>query len=174
MSIAWEKALITDKGFALLAKSMVGVGGELTITSVKAGAGSSPVSELKKQTDVLDIKQVLTIQQMKRNGDTAIIPVFLSNAGRTEAYNLRQVGFYAEDPDEGEILYAIAQNSEARHIPTEAEAPGYGLVWNFHFSLSNDVSMNVVVNPSGYATNADLEAAMKKISELEEKLNSLL
>lgn len=173
MSIAWEKAVITDKGFALLTKSMVGAGGEITITSVKAGAGSTPVSELGKQTDVLDIRQVLNLQPMRRSGDTAIIPVYLSNTGRTESYDLRQVGFYAEDPDEGEILYAIAQNSEARHIPTEAEAPGYALVWNFHFSLSNDVSLKVTVNPSGAATNADLEAALNRISELEEQMKQI-
>jgi len=34
-------------------------------------------------------------------------------------------GFYAEDPDEGEILFCLAQASQAKNIPWEAESPGF-------------------------------------------------
>ena len=36
-----------------------------------------------------------------------IIPVLLENRGLKESYELWQVGFYAEDPDEGEVLFTI-------------------------------------------------------------------
>lgn len=155
--IIWEKAVITQKGFALQSKSMVGVGGEIKITSVKAGAGvTTNTSYLQNMTDVAGIKQILTIQQPEYGVDTTIIPVYLSNDEITEAYNLRQVGFYAEDPDEGEILYAIAQNAEARRIPAAAEAPGFALVWNFHFTLSNETNITVKLNPASMARLGDL------------------
>ena len=154
--IAWEKSVITKKGFALQAKSMVGVGGEIAITSVKAGAGYVPMEQLVDQTDVSDIRQTLTIQDPEYDVDTAVIPVYLSNDGLGSAYDLRQIGFYAQDPDEGEILYAIAQKLEPQNIPIPAEAPGFALVWNFHFSLSHETVIEVKLNPAAIARLKDL------------------
>lgn len=154
--IVWEKSVITKKGFALIAKSMVGVGGVISITSVKAGAGTVPVDQLEDQTDVTDFRQTLTMQQPEYGVDTALIPVYLSNIGLTSAYDLRQVGFYADDPDEGEILYAIAQNTNARTVPAEAEAPGWGLVWNFHLTMANETVIQVKLNPAIMARLKDL------------------
>lgn len=152
----WEKSVITKKGFALISKAMVGVGGAITITSVKAGAGSVPVEQLEDQTDVMNIKQTLTMQDPEYGVDTALIPVYLSNDGLTTAYELQQVGFYAEDPDEGEILYSIAQKAEPMTVPAEAEAPGWALVWNFHFTMANETVIEVNLNPSAMARLKDL------------------
>lgn len=157
MSNIWENAVITNKGVALQAKMLAGQ--SIEITSVKAGAGTVSVDSLVSQTAVSDIKQTLSIQPLQTSSNAVIIPVRLSNDGITTAYDLRQVGFYATDPDEGEVLYAIAQNTESRHIPTATEMPGYSLVWNFHFALSNDVNMTATVNTAGVATVADVEAA---------------
>ena len=154
--IMWEKSVITRKGFALLSKSMVGVGGVIAITSVKAGAGHVDAEQLQDLTDVSDIRQILTIQQPEYDVDTTLIPVYLSNDEIIESYDLRQIGFYAEDPDEGEILYAIAQNAEARTIPAAAEAPGFALVWNFHFTLANETKITVKPNPASMARLGDL------------------
>ena len=41
----------------------------------------------------------------------------LENLGLQQSYNLCQVGFYAEDPDEGEILFCLAQASHEKYIP---------------------------------------------------------
>lgn len=158
MPSIWENAVITNKGMELQAKLMLG--GTVNLTSVKVGAGSVPVVNLKIQTAVSDIKQTATVQTLRTEEYTAIVPVLLTNQGVTEEYYLRQVGFYATDPDEGEILYAIAQNTEPKLIPTDADMPGFSLVWNFYFNLSNEVNMTATITPAGMATMGDL--AVKK------------
>ena len=147
MANIWENAVITNKGVALNAKVMAG--GKINITSVKSGSGTVSTAVLMNQTSVSDIKQTLSLKPIQKNGNTTILPVMLENDGLTSAYDLRQVGIYAEDPDEGEILYMLAQNTQARHVPSESEIPGYSLVWNFHITVANGVEMEVYVNPAG-------------------------
>lgn len=160
MSNIWENSVITNKGIALQAKILSGE--SITITSVKTGAGSVDVVDLRSQTAVSDIKQTANVQGITSSDGTAVVHVLLTNDNLTEEYNLRQVGFYATDPDEGEILYAIAQNTEARMIPTYADMPGYSLLWNFHFSFSNDVNMTATIDPAGYVTLSVFESALSE------------
>lgn len=154
--IVWEKSVITKKGFALISKAMVGVGGKITITSVKAGTGYVPADQLEYQNDILQVKQTIAMQEPEYGVDTVLIPVYLSNDGLDASYELQQVGFYAEDPDEGEILYAIAQKAEPMPVPTASEAPGWALVWNFHFAMANETVIEVVLNPAAMARLKDL------------------
>lgn len=164
MANIWENAVITNKGVELQAKILAG--GEITITSVKVGAGSVPVSQLNEQLAVSNIKQTAKIQKLEHDGSTVVIPVHLTNEGVSTAYDLRQVGFYATDPEEGEILYAIAQNTVARHIPSETESPGYRLHWRFNFTISNNVNLNAVVDPAGVALYKDV-ANLIKVENLD-------
>lgn len=154
----WENAVITNKGVELEAKKLAG--GTIRITSIKTGAGTVPVSQLPEQLAVSNIKQSCTLQDIRMDGNTAIIPVYLTNNGLTEAYQLRQVGFYTTDSDGNEILYAITQNTEPRYIPSEAEMPGYSLYWTFHFTMDNNVNLTVNVDPASYITTKTLKNAI--------------
>ena len=162
MANVWENAVITSKGIALHAKMLAG-GKSVKITSVKSGAGAVQSAALMNQEKVSDIKQTLTLKPLQKLDKTVILTAMLTNDGVTSAYDLRQVGFYAEDPDEGEILYMIAQNTEARHVPTAAEVPGYSLIWNFHLTISNDVNIEVNVNHAGYVTETNLEERLSNM-----------
>lgn len=162
MANVWESAVITNKGIALQAKMLAG-GKAVKITSVKSGSGSVQSATLMNQTSVSGIKQSLTVKPLQKIDHTVILTAMLVNDGVTTAYDLRQVGFYAEDPDEGEILYMIAQNTEARHVPTEAEVPGYSLIWNFHLTLSNGVNIEVNVDPAAYVNERNLEERLSRL-----------
>lgn len=164
MANIWENAVITNKGVELQAKILAG--GTITITKVKTGAGTVPITQLNEQLAVSNVKQTASVQPFEKNGNIVVVPVMVSNEGLTTAYDLRQVGFYATDPDEGEILYAIAQNTEPRQIPTAAESPGYALYWKFHFALSNDVNLEVEVDHSGFITRDELTDMQNKIDSM--------
>lgn len=164
MANIWENAIITNKGISLQAKVMAG--GEIELTSIKVGAGSVPIDRLAVQTAVSNIKQTATVNGFRRTGNTAIIPVYLTNEGVTQAYDLYQVGFYANDPDEGEILYAIAQCTTPKHIPTETEMPLYSLTWNFHFTMSNEQNLTVNIASALYVTREEFN---KHVDESEDK-----
>ena len=78
-----------------------------------------------------------------------IIPVLLEIRGLKESYELWQVGFYAEDPDEREVLFCLAQAAQAKNIPAETESPGFSVTWDFCFDISNTAPFDVVMNSVG-------------------------
>ena len=102
----------------------------------------------------------------------------LDNIGLTESYELWQVGFYAEDPDEGEILYCIAQAAKGKDIPTEQESPGYSIVWNFHFKNSEENPFELSITPAGltsmrtfqeHANNVDIHVTLEEKNIFSDK-----
>lgn len=164
MPIIWENSTLTNKGIALQAKTLTG--DNINITSVKTGSGSVENYNLKDQTDVTDIEQVLIITSVGLMPDdvyTAKLQVLLTNNDLAESYNLRQIGIYATDPDEGEILFAIAQSTEAYKIPSKTESPGFSLSWTFFFNLSSETNINATIDPDGLITRAELESALSGI-----------
>lgn len=106
----WANAVITKKGLALQAK--LTQGHTLDITRAVTGTGYVAPALLQNQTAVTGIKQSLTARQVSypEEGKCAM-PLMLTNEGLTAGYTARQVGIYATDPDEGEILYFIAQSA---------------------------------------------------------------
>ena len=64
------------------------------------------------------------------------------------------------DPDEGEILYFIAQaeTGTGTIIPSVSEMPGYSAEWTFYFQYGQADSVEVVVDPSGTVTREEMGA----------------
>lgn len=172
----WENASLTEKG-ADLQNELIN-GETLKITKVKTGAGKVSAMYLRQQTEVANPVQELTIQPATIADDNIIIPVLLDNIGLTESYELWQVGFYAEDPDEGEILYCIAQAAKGKDIPTEQESPGYSIVWNFHFKNSEENPFELSITPAGltsmrtfqeHANNVDIHVTLEEKNIFSDK-----
>lgn len=159
----WEDTVLTDKGAALHSK--LANGQTLKITRVMTGAAKVPVVNLRQQTSITDGGKQIVLQPPRTEGDQFVIPVLLENSGLEESYDLWQVGFYAEDPDEGEILYCIAQASERKNIPSAAENPGFSVTWDFYFKTSNMVPFEVVLNPNGLV---NIEAYQRHTDEIEQ------
>ena len=113
----WENTVLTDKGKALQAKLLQGQ--TWKITRVTTGAKQVPVVDLRQQTDVTEGGYDITLQPSRTEGEKSILPVLLENTGLKASYDLWQIGVFAEDPDEGEILFCISQASQAKHIPSE-------------------------------------------------------
>lgn len=155
----WENAVITSKGIALLTKLLEGT--SLTITKVVTGAGYVTPGLLQQQTAISDPKQTLAIRPViyPEEGKCAL-PVSLTNEALTSGYTAMQIGCYAMDPDEGEILYFIAQaeTGTGTIIPSVSEMPGYSAEWTFYFQYGQADSVEVVVDPSGTVTREEMGA----------------
>ena len=146
----WENTVLTDKGKALQAKLLQGQ--TLKIKRVTTGAEKVPVVDLRQQTDVTKGGYDITLQPSRTEGEQTVLPVLLENTGLKESYELWQVGFFAEDPDEGEVLFCLAQAPQAKHIPSEEESPGYSITWDFYFNTSNTAPFEVVLSSNGLVT----------------------
>lgn len=167
----WENTVLTDKGKALQAKLLSGQ--TLKIKRVTTGARKVPVVDLRQQIDVTEGGYDITLQPARTDGEKMIIPVLLENKGLKESYELWQVGFYADDPDEGEILFCLAQAVQAKNIPSEEESPGFSITWDFYFDISNTVPFEVVLNSAGLVNIEAYQAHTEAIQNANTRLNSL-
>ena len=155
----WANAVITDKGLALQAKLYEGT--TLNITRAVTGTGSVTAGLLSKQTAVSGQKQQLVFRTATypEEGKCALA-CNLSNEGLSSGYTANQVGIYATDPDEGEILFFLAQASSGSGtiIPSESEMPGYSAEWTFYFQYGLADGVTVTVDPAGTVTPAIMES----------------
>lgn len=102
--------IFTQKGKELELK--VRAGTPLTITRVTAGSGGTGESA----GTLAQEKQTLMAGKRHVRGSTVTLPVTLVAALAEEDYTLTEVGVYAQDPDEGEILYRIYRLSRGLDI----------------------------------------------------------
>lgn len=151
------KAVLTEKGEALLAKMTQG--SALEITHAEVGAGTVDASLLKQQTSVSTMKQRATIEPVgyPEEGMCAL-PVTITNEGLSAGYSAWQIGIFANDPDEGTVLFFIAQAEDiATGVPSPALMPSYKTQIIFHVEYGDADSVNVDVNPANVVSQAAME-----------------
>lgn len=155
----WENSVITEKGLSLLAK--LTAGNTLAITRAVTGAGYVTPGLLQGQTEVTDPKQELKFRVVTypEVGKCAT-PVYLNNDGLTASYTANQVGMFATDPDEGEVLFLITQaaSGNGTMIPSETEMPGYSAEWTFYIQYGQADGVTVEVDPANSVTQEGMES----------------
>ena len=113
MAGVFEEAVLTAKGIALLAKAQAG---RCTIKLTKAATGDGSYSDgeaLTNRTALKSKKQEFAlITVTTQNQSNVYVKFIITNKQDTgnlkNGYYVKEVGIYAQDPDEGEILYALA------------------------------------------------------------------
>lgn len=155
----WANTVLTDKGRALMAK--LTQGNTLNITYAETGAGFVTPGLLAKQTAVTNPKQTLTFRPVSYpETGKCELPVALKNDDLDTGYEATQVGIYAMDPDEGEILFFISQSGSATKgttIPSKTEMPGYSAEWAFYLQYGQADGVNVTVDPTNTVSREEME-----------------
>lgn len=156
----WANTVLTDKGRALLAK--LTQGNTLHITRAVTGAGFVTPGLLAKQTDVTDPKQTLDKFRPVSYPEAGKceITVELTNEDLAIGYDATQIGMFATDPDEGEVLLFISQAVDAQSgniIPSETEMPGYSAEWTFVLQYGQADGVTVTVDPSNTVSRAEMK-----------------
>ena len=166
MSAKWTMA-VTDKGLALQNKQVTG--STLSFTRVVTGTAVTQLVRLKELTSISDIKQTVQVTSITASGKSFVINALLTNNDLDTEYYLSQIGFYATDPDEGEILYAVVQIDKPKEIPNASDAPGYSISFSFKFEKSQSINVTIDIDPSGLVTVSGAELiAENKIGEFLE------
>lgn len=159
----WSNCVITSKGLALQAKLIEGA--TLSITRAVTGTGYVTPGLLQQQTAVTGERQTLTFRTVTYpEVGKCKLPCFLDNNNLSAGYTAMQVGVYALDPDEGEILYFICQadSNAGTVIPSSAEMPGYSAEWDFYFQYSQADEVIIEVNTSNVATIIEMNKKADK------------
>jgi hypothetical protein len=154
------KPILTAAGQELTAKIELGNGTlPLKITRIAAGSGTSP--DPVNLTALVNEKQELSAISKSTDGALTRITCLLTNLGNpgtapptpplAVSYQMSQIGFYASDPDKGEILYRILQLDIPVLIPAAAER-GYTAKIDFNITTGNASEVTVNIDPAGLAT----------------------
>lgn len=164
----FTKTRLTDKGLALLAKTGVSV----TVTKVKTGNGEYQTdADIGAMTELKSEKQEFQITSTQKKTDTTYaIKFVMSNKELAEDYLFTEIGIYASDPDEGEILYAVcyAENKDADMIRK------YSGLYEFKAIIVLNIQVNVggvvkVVEQGLYALAEDLEELREEVGDKVDK-----
>jgi hypothetical protein len=170
---AFNSAVITKKGHALLAKVLQS-GTKLEFTQVKTSEDVL-MGDLTNRTHIGTVKQSEKVASVVKQGEYSVkVSTSFSNADRTSGYYIRNIGLYAKDPTEGEILYSISVADES--IATADWMPPFNgvsvssLMVDLITVVSNASSVNVTVDPTAFATVAQIIEVHEHLTALENSI----
>jgi len=161
--------ILTKKGFNLIAKGLTGATIEFTKVQLGDGVWDDSVNP-EQLTSLVSPKLDLPIQELKVVGDgTARLRFVLTNTGLGEGFFIREIGIFANDPDEGEILYAVTYAENADFIPADGVTKIED-VTDIYTVVSNAQNVTAVISDTVIlATKQDIDT---KISEHDQDPNA--
>ena len=167
----FSKLVITDAGRELLAKMIVG-NGNIQFTKVSTSSIAYEEAQLQGLALLSDVKQTSLISRVSRTNETAIeVEAAFTNADLTEGYHMRALGLYAIDPDEGEILYAVATElSGCCYMPAYNGVTLSGILLTLVTTVGNAQSVSLEVTPAGIATLKDVQTVQADIQTVKAQL----
>ena len=166
---------ITVKGRNLLAK-IVAAKIPLTLSYIGLGDGlQEETEEVISLANEIMKEEIESCDYNEKEGQYYIRRVF-NNAELEEGFYIREVGIYAIDPDEGEILYAYTNAGETG---VDYFAPGKGKVIvkeiiEMATKFGNAENITVLIDPSvALATKEDINNLQAQIDEHKEEYTEL-
>ena len=153
--------ILTKKGQALLAKTPSGV--EIPVTRWQMGTGVlAPELAVEDMTTLVTPLQYIPISSCSNTGNKATILGQFINTGLS-AFVWEELGLWATDPDEGEILYAVGEargNGESIEAGTEKLRE---FVFGMELSFDNSANVTTVVDTALiFATKEELDGKADK------------
>lgn len=151
----WTGAILTNKGRALAAKVEAGTC-KLELTKLKVGDGTP--SELESMTDLASPKQNIGISSItpSETGECDIECV-ITNKDMDRGFYMREMGIFATDPDEGEILYAVQTDTHPDYLQGKGTSATLSIALHVTIAITNTDSVTAVINPAGLLTSEDLD-----------------
>ncbi|WP_419564945.1 phage tail protein [Phascolarctobacterium succinatutens] len=149
----WGKPVLTKQGLKLQAK--VDAGNAMQLTKCRLGSGTiGSGQQLENLTELVAPVQTLPIASVTYSDDShaCIISAVTDNSAVTTGYYLREFGLYAKDPDDGEILYAVASDSEPDFIPAKGTSTVISQEIGVALTFANASNVTAAVNTSATAT----------------------
>ena len=160
----WNGLVMTDKGIAL--QSKVQAGEVLNITKLKLGSGTLPAeTDIRKLTDLIKPEQNLGIGGREPNGDYCKISATISNVGLEAGYYVRELGVFAQDPDDGEILYAYTTDGAPDYLPAEGSSTVISQEFSVNIAVSDTDKINVEIDPGALATMGYVQLQVNEHNE---------
>ena len=166
----FKKLTITNKGQALMSKL---IAGKTTVEFTKIATSTNVYTEsqILTLTALANVKQTGEISKVTRTNNVAVqIESAIENSKLEAGYKINSVGLYAKDPDDGEILYAVASvesSDKGAYMPPFNGISVSGAYFKLITTVSNADNVTLQVDPSAVATVGDIQDLQKQISDLQ-------
>ena len=141
---AFPKLVLTSAGIALQTK--VQGGATLELTNIQMGSGQLNGQPIGPLTALISSNATVPIQSGQAIGqNTYQVEGFFTNADLSAGFWWREIGIFANDPDNGEILYAYANAGDAGdYIPTVTDQRIEKYIY-FSMTLANATTVTVTI-----------------------------
>lgn len=149
----WNGLIITKKGRDLQAKVEAGKIA-LNLTKMKIGSGTLPTGQqLENLTDLVEPKQNIGIalKEVTENG-LCRISATITNSELNTGYYVKELGVFAQDPDNGEILYAITADTAPDYLPAQGGATVVSQEFAVYIAIGNASDITAKIDPTALAT----------------------
>ena len=149
---------ITDRGMQLLA-DITGVRA-LVLSKVVAGSDYTTPSELATLTDITHQRMEMNFSDFGRDENgTVYVDVYLDNSAVTEGFFHQQIGIYAKDTLDNDVLFLVAQADSPDYIAT-SETPLF-ITHRIFINFSDATQVDIKVDFTGVVTQETLRLALK-------------
>ena len=158
----WSNTQLTAKGQALDAKVTAGLA-TLTFTKMKLGSGTEAAADIPAMTDLADPKMILGISSCAvSEGDPTICEVIsiASSADVVTSFTVSELGIFATDPDDGEILYAVMLDGVPDVMPNQSVASPVTVTYQVNIMSANAASISAIIDPAGLVSVSTFNAAI--------------
>lgn len=170
----FKPSVLTEKGANLSAKVVAGIT-KLQFTRIALG-DSVPTGDLSNLTEISGIRQSSEVSSISTEDEHNIkTSASFSNKDLEQGYYIRIIGLYANDPDEGEILYCVSTADEgeitADWMPPFTNAGITSLSISMLIAVSNTKDVNFTISDTAYASAsevAQLQIQVKAMAETVE------
>ena len=153
----FPKLILTDAGRALIVKALNGTA--INFTKFALGDGTAP-KEPRKLKALVHLAANMQINSIELSANCAVLESTYTNSGLKSKLVARELGIFATDPDEGEILYAYANaGSEASVVPPESGDMTVQETFHMVVTVGDATTVTATLGEySGYASKADLQS----------------
>jgi len=139
----FEKCRLTDAGISFLSKSGI----TIDFTRIETGCGQYSADEdISLMASLKDKVQDIKISNVYRESDSVVsIEFVITNKDLIAPYLFTEIGIYANDPEKGEVLYAVCFA-----LPDDAEKIKE---YNGIFVSTLRINLRVQVSPDSTVIN---------------------
>lgn len=161
---SFNPTIITSKGQALMAKIVAGTATpnftKISVSDYQYAAGTN----YEALTAMASIKQTALVASVSKiNAASVKVSGALDNSALVTGYYLRNIGLYAIDPTDGEILYSITTAVQSDWIPPSSGISASSILIDLITVVSNSANVAVTIDPNATAT-------VKQIQDLEAEI----
>lgn len=117
---------------------------------------------MEELRDLVTPKQNVGIATIEAQNDgTCKLSATISNIGLQAGYYVRELGVFATDPDKGEILYLVANDSAPDYLPAEGGATVVSQEFAVYVSASNTDNVVAQIDAGALATMGYVQLSIK-------------